>query len=60
MDDGDCELIQGMKDLIMKNFNLRNIEYRTNCVPHEVSMDAYTVKGQALRAVAPNLNAAKG
>ena len=59
MDDGDCELIQGMKDLIMKNFSLRDIEYRTNCVPHEVSMDAYAVKGQALRAVAPNLNAAR-
>ena len=60
MGDGDCELIQGMKDLIIKNFSLRNIEYRTSCVPHEVSMDAYAVKGQALRAVTPNLSAVKG
>jgi hypothetical protein len=58
MGDGDCELIQGMKDLIIKNFSLRDIEYRTSCVPHEVSMDAYAVKGQALRAVTPNLDAA--
>jgi hypothetical protein len=58
MGDGDCELIQGMKDLIVKNFSLRDIEYRTSCVPHEVSMDAYAVKGQALRAVTPNLDAA--
>jgi len=60
MGDGDCELIQGMKDLIIKNFSLRDIEYRTSCVPHEVSMDAYAVKGQALRAVTSNSNAAKG
>jgi hypothetical protein len=60
MEDGDCELIQEMKDLIIKNFSLRNVEYRTSCVPHEVSMDAYAVKGQALRAVTPNLSAVKG
>jgi hypothetical protein len=60
MGDGDCELIQAMKDLILKNFSLRDVEYRTSCVPHEVSMDSYAVKGQALRAVAPNLNPAKG
>jgi hypothetical protein len=60
MGDGDCELVQAMKDLIMKNFSLRNVEYRTSCVPHEVSLDAYAVKGQALKAVTPNLNAAKG
>jgi hypothetical protein len=59
MGDGDCELIQAMKDLIVKNFTLRNIEYRTSCVPHEVSMDSYAVKGQALRAVTPNVNTAK-
>jgi hypothetical protein len=57
---GDCELIQGMKDLIVKSFSLRGVEYRTSCFPHEVSMDSYAVKGQALRAVTPNSNAVKG
>jgi hypothetical protein len=60
MGDGDCELIQAMKDLIIKNFTLRNVEYRTSCVPHEVSLDTYAVKGQALKTLAPNSNAAKG
>jgi hypothetical protein len=60
MGDGDCELMQAMKDLIMKNFSLRNVEYRTSCVPHEVLLDAYAVKVQALKAVTPNLNAARG
>ena len=60
MGDGDCELIQEMKDLIIKNFSLRGVEYRTSCFPHEVSLDSYAVKGQALRAVTPPLNAATG
>jgi hypothetical protein len=60
MGDGDCELIQAMKDLITKNFSLRDVEYRTNCVPHQVEMDSYAVKGQALRAVPLKSNAMKG
>jgi hypothetical protein len=50
MDDGDCELIQGMKDLITQNFTLRDVEYRTDCFPHTVTIDGFAVKGQALRA----------
>jgi hypothetical protein len=60
MGDGDCELIQAMKDLITKNFTLRDVEYRANCVPHELWIDSYAVKGQALRALPLNSNALKG
>jgi hypothetical protein len=60
MGEGDCELIQGMKDVIIKNFSLRDIAYRTDCVPHEVNLDGFAVKGQALRAVPLNLNAVRG
>jgi hypothetical protein len=51
MGDGDCELVQEMKDLITKNFSLRNVEYRTMCFPNDVTLDEYSVKGQALKAV---------
>jgi hypothetical protein len=51
MGDGDCELIQGMKDLITQNFALRDVEYRTDCFPHTLTIDAFAVKGQALRAL---------
>jgi hypothetical protein len=51
MGDGDCELVQEMKDLITRNFSLRNVEYRTKCFPHDVTLDEFSVKGQALRAV---------
>jgi hypothetical protein len=59
MGDGDCELINEMKDLITKNFSLRGIEYRTSCIPHELSLDSYAVKGQALTEVPLKSNAVK-
>jgi len=48
---GDCELIQGMQDLITQNFALRSLEYRTSCFPNEVSLNGFSVKGQALRVL---------
>ena len=51
MGDGDCELVQEMKDLITQNFSLRSVEYRTRCFPNDVTLDEFSVKGQALRAV---------
>jgi hypothetical protein len=45
-----CELIDAMKDIITKNFSLRDIEYRTDCHPEQNRMDAFEVKGQVLQA----------
>ena len=50
MGEGDCELIQGMKDVITQNFSLRDVEYRTDCVPHQLTLDGFAITGQALRA----------
>jgi hypothetical protein len=61
MGNGDCELIDQMKDLISKNFSLRDLDYRTDCVAHEVNLDAFSIKTQALKALpAPAAGAAKG
>jgi hypothetical protein len=60
MGDGDCELIQAMKDLITQNFTLRDIEYRTDCVPHELTMDGFAVKGQVLRTLSAKSSTVKG
>jgi hypothetical protein len=57
MGDGDCELVREMKDLITKNFSLRNVDYRTDCFPHDVTLDEFSVKVQALRA-SPQITAA--
>jgi hypothetical protein len=52
MGDGDCELIEQMKDLISKNFSLRDVQYHTECVPHEIVVDGFSIKGQALVPIA--------
>jgi hypothetical protein len=49
--EGACELIQEMKDLITQNFSLRDVDYRTSCIPHELTLDGFAVEGQALRAL---------
>jgi len=59
MGDGDCELIQSMKDVIIKNFSLRDLEYRTDCFPHEIWLNGFAVKGQALRALPQDPSAVK-
>jgi hypothetical protein len=48
MDGGDCELIEQMKDLISKNFAMRDAHYETDCVPHEITLEGFDVKGQVL------------
>jgi hypothetical protein len=60
MGDGDCELVQSMKDLIIQNFSLRDIEYRTDCVPHQLTMDGFAVKGQVLRTLPVKSATVKG
>jgi hypothetical protein len=53
MGQGDCELIQEMKDLITQNFSLRGIEYRADCVPRQYIQDSFSIKGQALTVLPP-------
>jgi hypothetical protein len=59
MGDGDCELVDEMKDLITQNFSLRDVEYRARCVPNQQYPNSYAVKGQALKTV-PAANPVKG
>lgn len=51
MGDGDCELMEGMKDLITRNFGLRDLEYRANCYPNALTPDSFAVKARALQAL---------
>jgi hypothetical protein len=60
MGDGDCELVQEMKDLITKNFTLRDVQYRADCYPHEVTLDSFAVKVQTLTPLPPKTNGVKG
>jgi hypothetical protein len=59
MGDGDCELVERMQDLIAKGFSLRDLNYRTECVPHDINTNAFGIRAQALKAAA-KLSVAKG
>jgi hypothetical protein len=49
MGDGECELVERMKPVITANFTLRDIDYRTSCIPHQVTIADYGVRGKILR-----------
>ncbi|HEX3397294.1 MAG TPA: hypothetical protein VHS76_11390 [Steroidobacteraceae bacterium] len=58
---GDCELIDEMKDILSKNFSLRGLNYRTDCVPREVNSNDFSVKAEILRPLgATEASAAQG
>ena len=46
---GECELVEQMRDALAKGFTLRNVQYRTSCTPHQVSLGAYAVKAEVLK-----------
>jgi hypothetical protein len=54
MGDGDCELIEQMKDMISSNLSLRDLDYRTSCIPRSLSINGFDIKAQALIAVPPS------
>jgi hypothetical protein len=59
MGDGECELMDQMKDVITRNFALQDLSYRTSCTPHQISTADYGIKGRVLRPVAVKVAAAK-
>jgi hypothetical protein len=52
MEVGDCELMEDLRDLVRSNFYLRRLEYATSCFPHELSLDGFSVTGEAPKVVA--------
>jgi len=52
MDEGECELVEQIHDLLQKGFALRNAEYHTSCVPHQVTPGDYSVRADVMKPVA--------
>ena len=46
---GDCELIHEMKDILSKNFSLRDLNYRTDCMPYQMNTKDFSVKAEILQ-----------
>lgn len=57
MQEGDCELIEHLRDVLTKGFAFKDLDYRTSCVPHQQTLGSYVVKGKVLRE-APQPSAA--
>jgi hypothetical protein len=37
-----------MKDILLKNFSLRDLNYRTDCLPYQVNINDFSVEAEIL------------
>jgi hypothetical protein len=49
IDAGDCELIAQMRKVLTDDFAWQNLDYRTLCTPHDVSVDSFKLQGLVLK-----------
>jgi len=47
-DSGQCELVEQVRDKILPLFTTRNLDYRSDCVPHQASPTGPSLKLEAL------------
>jgi hypothetical protein len=45
---GDCELVEQLKQSILPLFATRNVEYSSNCVPHQSQIGATRLRAEVL------------
>ena len=48
---GECEIVELLKPVLTASFALQDLEYRTSCVPHQVGLDDYRVRGKVLQPI---------
>ncbi|MGH8132487.1 MAG: hypothetical protein ACRETP_04540 [Steroidobacteraceae bacterium] len=56
---GDCELVEQIKQHILPLFTARNIQYRSNCVPHQLSVGGTSLSAEVLVPDAKDAKAAR-
>ena len=47
-DRAECELFQNVKNLITKDFTVRDVRYTTTCTPNQTTLQDYKVTGEIL------------
>jgi hypothetical protein len=52
LEDGDCELIEQLRDQLMVPLGAKIIENRVRCVPRQVSLGAVRLTVEVLQPVA--------
>jgi hypothetical protein len=50
MGEGECELVDQLRKTISENFVLRDVDYRTSCMPRQITLADYRVTAKALVA----------
>jgi len=50
---GDCELLEQIKQRLLPLFTTRNVEYSSNCVPHQLSPGGTWLRADVLVSAAP-------
>jgi len=53
MDEGDCELVDGMRAVLKDGFSWRGLDYSASCVPYSLSLGGFNVRGEVLQATVP-------
>jgi hypothetical protein len=48
IDSGECELIEQIKDRVLPLFATRNVDLRSNCIPHQASVGRPVLKLEVL------------
>jgi hypothetical protein len=48
-----------IKDVLTKNFSFRDLKYRTDCVPHQVNINDFSVNAEVLKPLPATVASAK-
>jgi hypothetical protein len=54
---GECELIEQVKQSVLPLFTVRNVEYKSNCIPYQLSVGGTQLRAEALVVDEPPPNA---
>jgi hypothetical protein len=49
-DSGNCELVEQIHSSIVPLFTTRNVDFKTNCIPHQATVGGTTLKLEVLQA----------
>ncbi len=49
LEEGDCELIEEFSRQLLPKLSTRQLDVRTRCVPYQISLGSYRVRGEVLK-----------
>jgi hypothetical protein len=49
MDSGECELMEQIRQKVLPQFSVRNVEFKSTCIPHQASPTRPILKSEVLK-----------